>query len=183
MNLRGDKAIVLGIDPGIANLGLARISMNADGQCTADAIKFVKTNKATKKELVALRVSADDVRRASTLWDGMIAMVERIDAIAYEVYQPFPGKGANGIKVGAICGMAMALGFSLKVPVYAVRPEDIKHETLGRRSGTKTEVREALYKRISGLRDQCSGIAKSHLEHVSDAAAVALIGLKIFAGY
>ncbi len=178
-----NQAVVLGVDPGIASLGLARIAMTKGGEFKAEAVRCIKTSKASKKELRALRVSADDVRRASNLWDAMIAMADGIQALAYEVYQPFKGKAANGGKVTTVCGMAMALGFSLKIPVYAVLPADIKQETLGRNSGSKGDVREALYKRVPGFRACCEGIPRGQLEHVSDATAVALIGLKMLAGY
>lgn len=179
---------VLGIDPGFSKLGVARISLTRGGVLRCEGVAVVKTAKASKKERVALRVSADDVRRSKVLWDGISALAGdipngAIDAVAYEVYQPIPGKASSGTKVAMAVGLALGLGFTLRVPVYAVLPQDVKRETVGRQSASKAAVREALCERIPGLRDHFAGIPDSHLEHASDAAAVALVGLKTFAGY
>lgn len=113
---------VLGIDPGFSSLGVARIS-STDGKLVAEAVSVITTKKASKKERRALRTSADDVRRARNLWDGMHELATDVDAVAYEMYVPFQGgarRTANGTKVAMTCGIALGLGFSLGVPVIPV---------------------------------------------------------------
>ncbi len=170
---------VLGIDPGFASLGVARIS-SIDGKLIAESIRVVTTKKASKKARLTLRVSADDVHRARCLWDGMNEMTDGVDAVAYEVYAPFQGgeqRIAHGTKTAMACGLALALGFAANVPVIPVLPTDIKREITGRVSASKTAVCEVLVRQISQLEDLLSSIRKTKREHASDAAAVAFVGL------
>ena len=171
---------VLGIDPGFASLGVARISCTDGQMLVADAVRVVTTKKATKKERRELRTSADDVRRARKLWDGISDIAENIDAVAYEVYTPFQGRTrrtANGTKVALACGLALGFGFSADVPVIPVLPADVKREVTGHVSASKQRVAELLTLNITGLGDQLGALRKTQREHASDAAGVAYVGL------
>ena len=170
---------VLGIDPGFASLGVARLAL-IDCTAVAQAVRVIKTRKASQKERRVLRTSADDVRRARLLWDGITDIARDIDAVAYEVYTPFQkGKRrtSNGTKVALTCGLALGFGFAAGVPVIPVLPTDIKREIAGQISASKERVRELLVHRIPGLGDQLEALPRGQREHASDAVGVAVVAL------
>ena len=169
---------ILGIDPGFASIGLARLAATDDGQIRAEAAAVVNTTKASKKQRVALRVSADDVRRSRKIWDGMHLLTEGVQAVAYEVYAPFEGRSKNGAKTAFACGLAVALGFALDVPVIPVLPADIKRALTGGASASKERVCEELEERVIGLAEQLARIRKTQRNHASDAAGIALVGIE-----
>jgi len=170
---------VLGIDPGFASLGVARLVRHEDGTLHAEAARVLTTKKASKKQRVALRVSADDLRRSRILWDGIGELAVGVQAVAYEVYTPFAGSGrtASGSKTALACGLAQALGFSLGIPVIPVLPVDIKSEVVRSKSASKAAVAEALVDQVAGLAELLEAISERKREHASDAAGVAFVGL------
>lgn len=177
--------VVLGIDPGFSSLGVAVIQFKNDEYRTLH-LDVAKTSKATRKRRSSMRVSADDVARARVLWNSIeraTELFEQIGAVVYEVYQPRPGRGANGTKVMFSCGMAMAVGFRLGVPVYPVVPQDVKECACGKRAGSKLEVEDGLCKMIPNLRQQLDTFPKTHREHAADAAGVALVGHSMLRGF
>ena len=80
---------ILGIDPGFASTGVACLVRDENGAIRVESVRVLSTKKASKKQRVALRVSADDLRRSRALWDGMHELAEGVHAVAYEVYTPF----------------------------------------------------------------------------------------------
>ena len=184
-----DRKTIIGIDPGLSSVGVARIQCDRTGKLHCIGLNVVTSKKAGKKARLALRVCADDMRRVRECWGGIIDQVpgypncHDVDAVAYEVYQPRPGRGASGSKTLMVCGLAMALGFTLGVPVYPVLPQDVKREAVGRDSGSKDDVSEALCDRIVGLREKLERITKGQREHASDAAGIAAVGFQLLEGY
>ncbi len=165
--------LILGIDPGMAHLGIARISVDTQGERVTDALDVVITAKGQGNGV------NDGLERAKYIWDRIWTYAAHIDALAFEDYQPFRGRAKDGYKVAKICGAVMAIGFSLEVPVFAVTPNQLKKAVVGRPRANKDDVQNMLRAQLSGFSDKINTFTKSNREHASDAAAVACVGLAL----
>lgn len=169
---------ILGVDTGLANMGLCVVDAIGDRYTCAYAEVF-RTAKATKKARRNLRVSTDDARRLNELYDCVVALVNRYrpHAIAVEAYTPNPGqKGVGAWKTSMAYALVLAAGRAHKLAVFTYLPADIKKPFGGRLSASKEEVAATLVERVHGFRHWYDAIAKRLQEHASDACAHGVLG-------
>lgn len=177
---------VLGIDPGLENVGVARLEFTSDGDVLCRDARVIVTKKPSKKKaMTPLRQGAEDVTRTRQIWKEISEFVSGciIDAVAYEAFSPIPGRSKNATKTSFAVGVAVSIGFALGVPVYAVTPVDVKIKTTGQKSASKGQVIEAVCQRIPSIREWLDLIPKTKRDHAADAAGVALIGYDVLRGY
>lgn len=171
---------VMGVDPGLASLGVVVIEAGGD-RIHALAAQVLRTKKASKKALRDLRVSADDQRRIRALWAGMdaLAAAHRPHALAVETYAPQPGRmGGDAWKAAVIYGLVQGLGLAHDCQVLPFLPSDLKRVFARKASASKQEVADVVLGRIDGLAALLAAIPKGQHEHATDAAGHALLGLE-----
>lgn len=93
------------------------------------------------------------------------------------------GRG-KAAKTLAVYGAALTVAWSLDIPLFINMPVDIKIELCGRASASKQDVAAALRARVEGLEEQVLArvSATTKHEHVYDAAAHAVLGVKHLLG-
>ena len=165
---------LVGIDPGLAKIGLALVHHN--GTRTLKSIALVETDKeaATRK----MAVNADDNRRFHDIHqqvDRFLAQIpqgERV-LVGIEGFGWTPGSGRNLLKtaqaVGVIKGALYARG---KIP-FEFKPSEVRQTILGTKSGSKEDLQTVLEQRYPNLPKLLEDYAKGKWEHMTDAVALA----------
>jgi Holliday junction resolvasome RuvABC endonuclease subunit len=174
---------VMGIDPGFRSLGIAILEQIQGQMPKVLSLRVIETEKKSgKKALVATRVSTDDQRRLSEIWEALeeeVADPERRPfAVGVEAYRPFAGRGGgnawkSAVAYGFVSSWARARGW----PLFVFLPEDLKIAFTRSRSASKEEVAEAMCLKVSGLREKLERLPEVKREHVADAAGHAYLVL------
>lgn len=175
----GYRIVAMGVDPGLAKLGVAVIEAGPGLPIRCLAAEGIVTKKATKKELRHMRVTADTARRVALIF-GKLRDLWRLyepRVLGFEPYVPFPGRGASGSKVAEVVGVVEGLGLSFDVGVYPFLPADIKVEFCGKRGATKADLQVAMCSRVGGLAEALDRIPEKLQEHAADAAGHAYLAL------
>jgi len=182
------RDIVIGVDGGLANVGIAVVSGIARGtreQVLASArlehLCHVKTEKLEKKMRTKIRVSTDDRTRIEKLAAVLAATAQTWppQAIAVEWYVPNPrqmGFASGGWKTAIFVGAALGVARGLGVACLDQLPADVK-ALVGDRSASKEDVEAWLCEHLPGFAEMISEIARTNREHPSDGAAHGMIGL------
>lgn len=167
---------VLGIDPGFANLGMALVQDMEDGR--GPEVLWWQ-HAATSKNRLASRVVEDDVRRLMLL----LVEVERAlstwqpSAMAIEAYTVGSGRAGAGAGAGAKVAMVYGAVLAQPWPTRIYRAQDRTIRIGGAKSGAKADVERGVCLRAR-VPAAMTAIAKTHREHVFDAAALALMALE-----
>ena len=175
---------VIGVDPGFANLGAARLNCSRDG-LRVDGLMYI----GTKPDRSRTRRAYDDVDRYQPIW-GQLSMFatdcSKVHAFAYEVFQPYQGeeqekhlKAAH--KTAMATGVVASVGFATCATIIPVLPSDIKSRLCRPHDRSKGAVANELCRLIPGLQEQLEELPKYQRGHVSDAVAVAFCGLMAIA--
>lgn len=159
---------VLGIDPGLAHVGVAVARFNLSRTQALYVATIETPSTASDDERLALI--------ATELW--AIAYAHRPEAVAYEdqsgveVGMQRAGTGSNkwSRRVHDVCGMARMIAAALGVPCYAVAPSTAKLAFAGSGRATKDQM-VSVARRVYGLLDVS--------EHGADALAVAKAGHRL----
>jgi Holliday junction resolvasome RuvABC endonuclease subunit len=183
--------VSIGVDPGLAVLGWARIARNSLEKRLDYGI--IKTAKSDKKALRLTRQSSDDNRRIAEITTQLYPLLHHEGSrviVNYEWYRPLaftrPGQKENccpacgksqsgdissGWKTGIVCGAVIGAAVCAGAEVVARIPNDIKQAAGGRSIGKDVVIQyvERIYGELK--------IAKSHKQHVADAIMLARLGL------
>ena len=147
---------ILGVDPGLANLGLGAIEAHG-----SDA-------RLLSTELVKTRARDDDGARLALLYDAVRAAIAAVDAEALVVEgQFFHRQRDAAMKVGQALGVVRLAAHHAGVPVSSYGPLQVKQALVGTGRADKAQV---AYMVRALLR--LTSAPPSH--HVSDALALAL---------
>jgi len=172
--------ISLGIDPGMASMGLAVVCRSAEGVDKVLDGKVIETKKATKKELRNLRMCVDDQRRMRLLSDASEELIKKYNphVIGIEAYAPTIGRmGGNAWKVGNVMQAMVCLSWNYGYEPLIFLASDLKRTFLGKSSGSKLEVEEVLREKVLGVGDILARFPKTKQEHVTDAIGHAVLAL------
>lgn len=171
--------IILGIDPGFANLGWAILLHDRETRFLA--VGTVTTEKTTHKREV--RAASDNTRRLRELALALAEIVEKrlaafslADVLLAAEEASHPRQAASAIKVGAAWGVVVAFAATADLPIVEVAPKDLKRIVAGNAGATKDGVQaalEALHPELAGLWPIGPRGGKELVEHACDAAAVA----------
>jgi len=156
MSRPGNRMVVLGIDPGITNLGLGVVEQV--GQQTR--LLYAEVVKTTHGEPAPARVGK--LYRAVY----QAAATYRPQAIAVEE-QFFYRQNELAYKVGWAMGAVFLVADQLEIPVYGYGPPKVKQALVGTGQAAKNQV-AYMVRAILGLRS----LPKP--THLADALAIAL---------
>lgn len=159
---------VLGIDPGFAALGLARVEYRADGCTAVDTLRTFRTAKSGKK--AAVLATEDNMRRCQEIGEALATYFADEDVVAVCCEsQSWPRNAGAAAKVAMAWGVLAEIARARGVPIVQASPQRIKLAACGRRSATKLEVRAAMDKRYP-LHPPWPR-RKADVEHAADALA------------
>lgn len=172
------SSLVMGVDPGLELTGVAVIR-------TAPALEIVhaeliKTKKADKKERRHVRVTNDDLKRYNEIFKRLLDLIDEfsVGILGVEAYTAGrPGISSAGAKTAIIYGGIVALGASRDLFVVPFLPSDLKRKFCGKQSGSKNDVAAGVAQEVVGFEDARVSFAKTKREHISDAAAVAVLAV------
>lgn len=175
---------VAGIDPALANFGIARMQLDLDTlQLRLDGIRTISTEKlAGKKKLI--RQNSDDLRRAKELHDAMQQELQGCTVAFAEI-----PSGAQHARSALGFGIAIGVLASCKIPLLQVMPIETKMGSVGTKTAEKSDIigwAAGLYPQAGWQRYTQDTRGKSpHLkgelhadnEHVADAIAIVHAGI------
>ena len=164
---------ILGVDPGLANMGLALMLYQPGIGVELEELKLIETKKEDKKR--KLRAKADDLRRLEIIRIefSLIVRTWAPDVVAFEEVPNIPNSTLVR-KIALAWGTCWALATDRAGVVSFEYPiTDLKVAVTGKRTASKQEMVETLSQRYVGLQD--AEIAASKKEHVADAMAAALL--------
>lgn len=158
--------IVLGIDHGLATLGLAVVELTASGEVVR-SLEVVRTDKSDRKREV--RASDDNVRRLVELSAALEARIgPEVVALAAES-QSWPRSALSIAKVAMVWGVIGAVAQRHSLPVIQASPQEAKRALTGRKDASKGDVQVALEVRYPDLPDWPR--PRALVEHAADALA------------
>lgn len=168
---------IMGIDPGFANIGVARLSFDAEEGYYLHGLHLITTKKNTKKK--GIRSKSDDLRRLLEVVQQFEEIVVSWPADVYS-FEECPSISANVTSTrkiatgwGACCAIA-ARRSNVMVLEYAI--SDLKEVVTGNRKASKEEMIATLGKRFPQLLKM--KVAKGKLEHPADGLAACLTATK-----
>jgi Holliday junction resolvasome RuvABC endonuclease subunit len=175
------RLTVIGVDPGLAAMGLAVVTQ--DGRLSPPVLQRLavhQTRKESRKGRRDLRVSADDAHRMRELYDVLAEELEAwdpVNAVAYEVYTPFRAQGGSAWKVARVEGIVVSTAWARKVMVLPYLPFDLKTRIGKDRSASKEDIEGRVRKLVHGASAKIDALPKTLREHGADAIGYAAIGL------
>lgn len=159
---------LLGLDPGFAALGVARLDLVGDGE-HVEALAVIRTTPSTRK--AAVLATEDNVRRILELAAALEQWVTS-DTLALCVEaQSWPRSASASAKVGMGWGVIGALAERHGLPVLQASPAESKRAVAGSPTASKADVQAALVARYGALP---LPKARTHQEHACDALAAAV---------
>jgi Holliday junction resolvasome RuvABC endonuclease subunit len=180
---RPGPVTVLGVDPGLACLGLATVELGAGGPCVRQ-LRVVRTQPSQKKR--RLRAGDDLSDRVRTLATALHVRLQELPglvAIGCEA-QALPFRGGRMqvrpsaiAALGRVRGLLDAFSVSRQVPVLEETAQELKRLATGRRDASKVEVMDALCERFPEARGMLP-VQSSLQEHAADALAAAVAALE-----
>jgi len=162
--------IVLGVDPGFANIGLMVIRFTAEGGCAAKFALDLHTEPGGKKR--GLREVEDDERRLEIIQREFTRVLAEVrpDVVAAERCPSLRNPSAQRkTALGYATMRTIARGKNL--PWLTFEPNDIKQRVTGKRSATKDEMIAGLKRLFPTFRGWPT---TKRVEHVADAGGAAL---------
>ena len=152
---------VLGIDPGLANLGLGAVVEL--GRQEAELILAELVHTPAK---IALG------ERLATIYQAVHAAIEQTQPHALAIEgQYFHRQREASFKVGQAVGVALLAAQQLNIPVFTYGPMEVKQTLVGSGRADKTQV-SYMVRALLG-----PDAASKQAHHVSDALALALTHL------
>jgi len=171
---------VLGVDPGWSSVGVAILGKTGSNKPICHRAGVLRTKKADKKALRALRVSADDSRRVKEIHNGLCDIVDQFNpqALAFEVYSPYGKQGGSAWKASRVEGGIQFFGLERGMLVLPFLPQDVKRAFCGKLNASKDDVIKAMTLKVENLEAMLKQWPKTQREHVADAAAHAYLAFE-----
>lgn len=173
VNIGQGLVTVIGVDPSLANWGMARaqVSLSTLEVVNIERLVLVPTAKATAK---SVRASSDDLRRAVELHEAFQRFCVGAAVVVAEI--PSGTQSARGAMSNGICLGVLA---SSPIPVIQVSPLETKLASVGHKNATKPQIiawASDLYPDADWLRSRGRIIAAN--EHLADATAIVHAGVR-----
>jgi len=165
------SVVVLGVDPGFANIGMMVLNLLPVGAKALAAHALITKPDAKKRNL---RQESDDTRRLELIRVEFMAFVDKTKP-HLAAFERVPRIAKNPTATRQ-CALGWACMWTIcrerQIPVLVFEPEDIKYEVCKNRSASKTDMVKALKSRFLGFK----GWPESKkVEHVADAGGAALL--------
>ena len=160
---------ILGIDPGFASIGWGLVEFDSAGpRLIGCGVMRTKRDSTAKK-------SEDNAARCGVLAVKLRPLMgESVDMIAIEA-QSWTRRHAADVGVAMAWGVLSTLASERALPMFHVRPKEVKHRMAGRQSATKAEIIAAIAAEVEGAGELLDSIPKTRRDHAADAIACALV--------
>lgn len=148
--------VVLGVDPGIANTGLAVVSRSYSSYCLLDSQLVKSTPKTAKAE------------RLLSIYEAAFILLRDHKCDLVSIEKCFHNRNVSSSQsTGAVIGAVMCAAAMMHVPVVEITPQSVKMAT-----GLDGHCdKDMIVKTMSRLLKQ-----KTLDHHIADAAACAIAG-------
>ena len=157
-----EQICVLGIDPGLANLGLGIVNKNGKALEYRDSI-LVRTHAKTKQS-----------KRIQTIYDKTKEFVVKYNPSVMAIEgQFFQGQKGVAFKVGQAVGACLLVAAEMNLEVYEYSPRQVKQALVGTGRADKAQVAFMVRAML-----ELKQTPKSH--HVADALALALTHISAY---
>jgi crossover junction endodeoxyribonuclease RuvC len=171
-------SIIVGIDPGFANIGYAVVQVESWGEKLLD-LGVIQTEKSNNKRKVF--ASDDNLRRAREISARLKQIIVRDGALKVAALcvesMSFPRNAANAAKVAMCWGCIATFSQLYGLPLVQSSPQEIKKKLCGDKTASKEEVAAAVTRRYANAPKLLADLAASYQEHPYDAAAAAITAL------
>lgn len=171
---------ILGIDPGLANLGVAVVAVDLRADLVAQVLHVdtLQTDYLARKR--DLRVATDNTRRARELSVALQKLDKQypIGAVCAEELS-HPRSASAAIKVAIAWGAIVNFAAARSIPIVELPPQVIKRSVAGAKSASKQRVKAALdelYLAVPWPYGERGGSDK--IPHAADALAAATAGME-----
>ena len=154
---------ILGIDPGTATTGYGVISVEGNRISIVD----LGTVKTLPKDPLPIRLKA--------IYDGMLAIVERIKPDACSIENIFMHENARtAIILGHSRAVALLAAINNNIPIFEYTPREIKQSVVGNGNASKEQVQYMIkmllnLKELPKPNDAADGCAAAicHFNHLN----------------
>lgn len=164
--------LVLGLDPGFANVGWALVELDGSGgKEVLLGMGLISTEKSAKKQNVL--ASNDNYRRAREIARALRAMTPKPHVICAEAMS-FPRNASAAAKVAMTWGVVADYCESEGIAMLMASPKELKNAVCQNASASKEEVQAALRIRFGarpGELLKAAGVPPSSQEHPYDGLA------------
>lgn len=164
--------VILGLDPGFANLGWALLDTSGAHQvCLGAGVIRTKPDRTAKR-------CDDNIGRCTIIFDALSRLHKRHCFVFIAAEAQSWTRHANADRAVAMAwGVIAAAAEQYNCPVIQLRPQDVKKKLTGSASTSKAVLQNHLQLTVREARAHFSSLAKSHQNHASDALAVAVASL------
>jgi crossover junction endodeoxyribonuclease RuvC len=170
------SVFLLGVDPGLANMGWSVVELAAWGEKLIEA-GVLRTEPSDKKRKVL--ASDDNVRRGRNMAEALISVMKRhsISAICAESMS-FPRSSSASAKMALCWGSLVTLSVLQNLPIIQASPQEIKKTLCGKNNASKDDVEEAVKKRYGDIDQMLLSVAPSCREHAYDSIGATVTALE-----
>lgn len=162
--------MLVGIDPGFANIGLAAVKLLRPAGIELLAVELVTTKPLARK--LRLGAADDDARRLTEIEASIRAFLDRWQPTVAAFEDPPWGKTAKAVKGCALMwGAGHALCGDRGITTVSVSAKEIKKRVVGYEKASKEEVFAAI-KRLAPTYTEWP--PATVVEHVADAVGAAV---------
>lgn len=170
---------VVGIDPGLANCGLAILRLGATEE--DDKVSNLQTITTSPNYSHKL-TSYDYAERVGHISLALEPYVRKCDLVCSESMS-YPRNSVAATKIALTFGAIVTLCKLYKKPLVFVLPQQLKSRIVGKRDASKEEVEIALLDRFPDIENLLENIPRKVRDHATDAlgtivAAYNLVELK-----
>jgi Holliday junction resolvasome RuvABC endonuclease subunit len=170
--------LVLGVDPGLAHMGLALVRIEHDHEIV-EGLHVIETKKSDDKKIT---VGRDNVRRAQELGVQLISIAKRYEIllIASEAMS-FPENASNAGKLSMAWGVLALFALIYDIPIEQASPQRIKRACCGDPKASKDDVEYALLRRYGNDVEDLLDGPNRFREHAFDSlgAVVSLLDCEV----
>jgi Holliday junction resolvasome RuvABC endonuclease subunit len=168
---------IVGIDPGLASLGLAVLEWDgAQWRLSQDGLRVVGTRKSPRKQRI--RATDDNVRRAREI--GVLLEqhcgVPGVAAVCAEALS-FPRSASVAAKVALVWGVLAEMTRARGLALLQSTPQEVKRAGCGCVSASKEDVQAAMCARFPEAGPPLRALG-ARAEHAADALAAAVACLE-----
>jgi len=140
---------VIGIDVGLANMGVVKAELLPQGFAIVDAF-VISTEKSDKKREV--KVADDNIRRVMELVDKLYPVFDDdVIAICAEALS-LPRNASAASKISLAFGAMATIATINNIPILQSSPQEVKKATVGTKSASKTEMIAAIKQRFPKMK-------------------------------
>jgi Holliday junction resolvasome RuvABC endonuclease subunit len=167
-----EQDYMLGVDIGFVKTGWALGEIIGDGEYHIRAVGCIATERDAHKK--ALRVADSDVERCQIIVRELMKVIHEHQPRSMVVELPHGGaRGARALRcMGMATALAAAMAEFLALPVEWVTPGEVKKAVVGKRSGSKDSIKDAV--RADYPEIEWPNATMLH-EHIADAVGALLV--------